>query len=284
VLKMIVDCHTHISFAADDIETAEHLAAAEGVDVCIVLAAPNGPTEDANKRLSAYVSRHKDKLIGFAVVEPTKDKGSISYLKSLIEKQGFDGVVMYCSANGFHPAHSKAMQFYKSAEELRIPVFFHNSGHLGANAILDFAQPYLLDEVARTFPALKIVIGCMGVPFIEQTLEMVSKHKNVYADLSIRPSNVWQVYNIVIGAYERGVMDKLLFGSGFPFGNTQECMETLLGFNMLLADTNLPTVPRGNIRGIIERDTLGVLGIKRDWADKLRTADTRDYGARKVGK
>ncbi len=39
-------------------------------------------------------------------------------------------------------------------------------------------------------------------------------------------------------------------------------METLLGFNMLLADTNLPTVPRGNIRNIIERDTLKLLGIK----------------------
>ena len=31
---------------------------------------------------------------------------------------------------------------------------------------------------------------------------------------------------------------------------------------MLLADTNLPTVPRGNIQNIIERDTLELLGIK----------------------
>jgi hypothetical protein len=58
-------------------------------------------------------------------------------------------------------------------------------------------------------------------------------------------------------------MNKLLFGSGFPFGNAGECMETLLGFNKLLGDTNLPTVPRGNIRNIIERDTLEVLGIKK---------------------
>ena len=39
-------------------------------------------------------------------------------------------------------------------------------------------------------------------------------------------------------------------------------METLLGFNMLLADTNLPIVPRGSIRNVIERDTLELLGIK----------------------
>ena len=158
---------------------------------------------------------------------------------------------------------SRAMRFYESAEELGLPVFFHNGGaELRPEAVLDYAQPHLLDEIARGFGGLKIVIGSMGVPFLEQTLAMVAKHRNVYADLTIRPGNVWETYNIVVAAYERGVMDKLLFGSGFPYSNAGECMETLLGFNMLLADTNLPTVPRGSIRNIIERDTLEVLGIE----------------------
>jgi hypothetical protein len=103
----------------------------------------------------------------------------------------------------------------------------------------------------------------MGAPFVDQALAMVAKHKNVYADLTIKPSNVWQVYNLVLSAHEYGVMDKLLFGSGFPFGKAGECIETLLGFNKLLADTNLPTVPRGSIRHVIERNTLEALGIKR---------------------
>jgi predicted TIM-barrel fold metal-dependent hydrolase len=92
---------------------------------------------------------------------------------------------------------------------------------------------------------------------------MVAKHENVYADLTIKPSNVWQVYNIVMSAHEYGIMDKLLFGSGFPLGKAGECIETLLGFNKLLADTSLPTVPRGEIRHIVERNTLEVLGIKQ---------------------
>jgi len=71
----------------------------------------------------------------------------------------------------------------------------------------------------------------------------------------------------VVAANEQGVMDKLLFGSGFPLSTAGPCIETLLGFNMLLADTNLPTVPRDNIKNIIERDTLGLLGIKHGAAD-----------------
>jgi predicted TIM-barrel fold metal-dependent hydrolase len=260
---MIVDCHTHIDFAADNVDTSEHLETAQTVDACIVLATANGLSEQVNEKLSEYVNKHSEKMVGFAVVEPIKDNIGINNLKTLKEKLAFKGTVLYCSACGFHPAHSRAMRFYESANELGLPVFFHNGDvNLRPEAVLEYAQPFLLDEVARTFPALKIIIGTMGVPFVEQTLAMVAKHENVYADLTIRPSNVWQTYNIVVAAHERGVMDKLLFGSGFPYGHAGRCIETLLGFNMLLADTNLPTVPRVHIRNIIERDTLDLLAIE----------------------
>jgi predicted TIM-barrel fold metal-dependent hydrolase len=260
---MIVDCHTHIDFAASDVETAGHLEAADMVDACIVLAASNGPSEDINEKLADYVKKHSEKMVGFAVVEPINDKIAANNLKALKEKLGLKGTVLYCSARGFHPTHSRALRFYESAQELGLPVFFHNGDvNLNPEAVLEYAQPYLLDEVARNFPALKIIIGTMGIPFVEQTLAMAAKHENVYADLTIRPSSVWQIYNIVVAAHERGVMDKLLFGSGFPYGHANQCIETLLGFNMLLADTNLPTVPRVRIRNIIERNTLELLGIE----------------------
>jgi predicted TIM-barrel fold metal-dependent hydrolase len=260
---MIVDCHTHINCEVKDVGASEHLAAAETVDICIVLATAEGPSREVNEKLSEYISKHKEKMIGFAVVEPTRDKIDVKNLALMTDKLGLKGTVLYCSKCGFHPAHSRAMRFYESAQELGLAVFFHNGGTLGPEAVLDYAQPYLLDEIAREFSALKIVIGTMGVPFVEQTLSMVAKHKNVYADLTIRPSNVWQVYNMVAAAHGCGVMDKLLFGSGFPFGKAVQCIETLLSLNKLLADTNLPTVPRSNIRSIIDRDTLEVLGIRK---------------------
>ncbi|UCG58141.1 MAG: amidohydrolase family protein [Phycisphaerales bacterium] len=262
---MIVDCHTHVSLTTDDAEIGEQLAGTETVDACIVLAVPDGSSEEVNKRLAEYVARHSNKMVGFAVVNPPEDKIGIDSLQAIQENLRLDGLVLHCAACGFHPANSRAMRFYESAQELDLPVFFHNGDvDLNRDAVLDYAQPYLLDEIGRVFPELKIIIGDMGVPFVEQTLSMVAKHKNVYADLTIQPGKVWQTYNIVVAAHERRVMEKLLFGSGFPLGNAGDCIETLLGFNMLLADTNLPTVPRGHIRAIVERDTLGLLGIDRD--------------------
>ncbi len=261
---MIVDCHTHISSALTDADASAHLAAAETVDKCIVLADAVNAGDNVNKKLAEYVSQHKSKLVGFAAIDPTEDGVSVKNLTSVTGKAGLDGVVLYCSNCRFHPAHSRAMRLYESAQELGLPLFFHNGDSLVSNAVLDYSQPFLLDEIAREFSSLKIVIGTMGLPFVEQTLAVVAKHKNVYADLTINPASVWQVYNMVLAAHERGVLDKLLFGSGFPLGKPGDCIEALLGFNKLLGDTNLPTVRRGDISNIIERDTLSTLGINSD--------------------
>ncbi len=257
---MIVDCHTHFSSPANDLKTAEHLDACGKVDACIVLAGNHDDRSRANSELSEYVGSHK-KMKGFAVFNPVQDNVDVAAVRSCIVDRGLEGAVLYCSGAKFHPAHSRAMRFYEAAEELQLPVFFHNCPPLEPDAILDYAQPYLLDEVARTFGSLKIIIGGMGRPFVAQTLCMIEKHPNVYADLTITPRKVWEVYNTVVNAREAGVMDKLLFGSGYPIAQPDNCIETLLGFNKLLGDTNLPMVPREKRRSIVERDTLALLGM-----------------------
>jgi uncharacterized protein len=259
---MIVDCHTHIR-VFNDKEVSEHLTAAETVDACIVLGTPEEPHGQVNRQLAEHVGRHSDRMVGFAVVDPTVALFDDKSLTMVTGQPGMRGFVVYCTMSGFHPAHSLAMRFYEAVQEAGLPVFFHNCSYaLKREAILEYSQPYLLDEVARTFPKLKIIIGNMGVPFVEQTLAVVAKHENVFADLTIRPGKVWQTYNIVIAAHERGVMDKLVFGSGYPRSSAGECIETLLGFNTLLADTKLPTVPRASIRNVIERNSLERLGIQ----------------------
>src|SRR4030042_6418903 len=125
---MIVDCHTHINFTAGDVEISEHLEAAQTVDACIVLANADGPSDDVNEKLADYIKKHDEKMIGFAVVEPTKDKVGVSNLKTIKEKLGLKGAVLYCSTRGFHPTHSRALRFYESAQELELPVFFPQCG------------------------------------------------------------------------------------------------------------------------------------------------------------
>lgn len=258
---MIVDCHTHINCPSSEIDTTEHFDACRKVDAAIVLAVGRDNGFEAGKELSEYVNKHP-KLVGFASVNPLRDPVGLEDVKAVTVDLGLKGTVLYCAGGKFHPADSRAIRLYEAAVELNLPVFFHNVSTYSSDAILQYAQPFLLDEVARRFPTLKMVIGSMGLPFLGQTICMLGKHENVYADLSISPQKKWEVYNTVVRAHEADVMDKLLFGSGYPIAKPDNCIETLLGFNMMLGDTNLPTVPREEIRGIVERDTLAVLDIK----------------------
>lgn len=258
---MIIDCHTHISCPEQEVDAEAHRAACQAVDGCFVLAGCGLESKEANQQLSEYIEGNS-KAIGFAVVNPLEEKISRKAVKGLLDSSRFRGIVLYCAEDQFHPAHSQVMPLYELCEEMGVPVFFHNCPPYSSSAVLDYARPWLLDETARTFPGLKMIVGRMGLPFLEQTLCLLSKHDNIYADLTINPLKVWQVYNTVLSAYEAGVMDKMLFGSGFPCATPEACIETLLGFNKLFSDVHLPQVPREKLRSIVERDSLSLLGLK----------------------
>ena len=258
---MIIDCHTHLQCPErGDIRTA-HADMCERLDGCFVMAGLSKDRDAVNQGLADYVAANP-KAYGFANLNPVEDAVGTKGVKNLTLDRKLCGAVLYCSENQFHPAHSQAMRFYEAAQQLGLIVYFHNCPPYSPDAVLDYAQPWLIDEVARTFPDLKIVIGRIGMPFFRQTQSLLAKHDNVYADLSIQPQRLWQNYNVVVSAYEAGVMDKILFGSGFPFAEPDACIETLLGFNRMLTNTNLPQVPREKLRSIVERDTLTLFGLK----------------------
>jgi predicted TIM-barrel fold metal-dependent hydrolase len=258
---MIVDCHTHLHCAERGMLVEEHRRACKDIDACFVLAGLSADRQTINAELENYL-RQMPKAYGFAAMHPLYDDFSSKRLKAFKKEDRMVGLTLYCAEDDFHPAHSQALQLYEAAEQLGLIVYFHNCPPFSPGAVLDYAQPWLLDEVARTFPKLRIIIGRMGLPFHFQTLCLLSKHENVFADLTIHPQKTWQVYNLVMEAYEAGVMDKLLFGSGFPYADPGQCIETLLGFNKMLADTHLPQVPREKLRSIVERDSLSALGIR----------------------
>ncbi|MCK4998572.1 MAG: amidohydrolase family protein [Anaerohalosphaera sp.] len=257
---MITDFHTHLMCPMSDLEVAGHIEACSKTDACVVLGRGQGDSADINKELGRYV-KQQAKMVGFGVFNPVEDRVGVKSIKAITKDVGLCGVVLYCCEQGFHPAHSRAMRFYEAAQQLGLAVFFHNCGPRNHTDVLEYGRPYLLDEIAIRFPDLKMIIGAMGVPFVAETISMIGKHDNVYADLTVRCGRVWEIYEMIVRAHEADVMGKLLFGSGYPEHKADECIETLLGFNRMMADTHLPGVPREELRGIIERDSLAAIGI-----------------------
>lgn len=260
---MIIDCHTHIECLTAETDTISHQEHCQQADAVFVLASAIGTSPQANEKVSAYIKTNS-KMIGFATFNPLADKVNVESVASVVDKGNFKGIVLYCSEKGFHPCHSRAIRLYEAAAELGLPVFFHNSAPYSQDAVMQFADPVLIDEIARDFPDLNIIIGAMAEPFIEKTIALIAKHNNVFGDLTVRVDKPWQTYNRIRRAFEAEIMDKLIFGSGYPCGNIQASVETLLGFNKMLPDVSLPNVPREKIREIIERDVFELFSIKTE--------------------
>ena len=82
-----------------------------------------------------------------------------------------------------------------------------------------------------------------------------------FADVSGLLRRPWQAYNALVAAYQYGVIEKLLFGSDFPYTNATDCIEAMYSLNQVAQGTNLPVVPREALRGIVERESLALLGL-----------------------
>jgi hypothetical protein len=278
---MIIDCHTHLwensrqlgrggaeclrrmgdgaVFSADP---GSHLAAAQCVDRSWVLGfrSRHLDGEVPNSLLARFVRSYPDKLLGAAGVDPCADD-AYDQLAQVAYEPAFSGVAINPAAQDFHPADSRAGRMYEFCAQHGLVVFVHGGTHLPAGAKLEYARPYLWDEVLRDHVTLRVVLCDLGHPWPLETIALLAKHANVYAELGGLTRRPWQAYNALCQAYDFGVMDKLLFGSDFPFFTAGEAIESLYRLNELAHGTHLPHVPREQIRGIIERDAMAALGV-----------------------
>ena len=98
-----------------------------------------------------------------------------------------------------------------------MPVLIHQGTTFCENVSLELANPVLLQPLALRFPRLRMVIAHMGHPWIAETLVLIRKHRHLYSDISALYYRPWQFYNALIMAMEYGVLDRLLFGTDYPF-------------------------------------------------------------------
>jgi predicted TIM-barrel fold metal-dependent hydrolase len=240
------------------------LAAAEHVDRSIVLGFKSRylGVDLSNDYLAAKVADHPDRLIGFAGIDPSRPREATEDIHRAKNELGLRGVAVAPAAQDFHPTSSQAMQVYAVTAQARLPIIFHVGVELTVETKLEFAQPLLLDEVAREFPDLRIVVSHMGFPWISETNMLLAKHEHVFAEISWMLHQPWQAYQALLSAYHAGVIDKLLFGSGFPYLPPDFAIESLYSINQMIHGTHLPTIPREALRGIVERDTLALLGLE----------------------
>jgi hypothetical protein len=243
------------------------------VAVCFNIAAPppGDPSPDTgfvrsgraiNDDTAAFVGRHADRLIGFLTVHP-RSPDALAEIDRAHGDLGLKGIKLGPNYQNFDPLDEDAFRVYRRAQELGLPVLFHQGTSPVRHADLDFAHPRHMDRVATAFPELRVVMAHMGHPWWIDTITVIRKHPNVYADVSAlfyRPWSQWECFRY---ATEWSVLHKMLFATDFPVATVEETIAGMRRVNEPIAGTAMPRVPEEEIDKIIHRDALGLLGLER---------------------
>ena len=280
---MIVDVHTHVfrpetdfgpRLLADlkrcgvnpaswgDIST-RHLETTQAADVAIVFGIQAAATgwHVPNDFVAAHVQRAPERLVFFASVDPAQP-GFEEELERCHRDLGCQGVKVAPIYQGVHPLDPRSRHIYAYCQKHGLPILTHMATTFSSGTPLEFARPMHMDQVAIDFPDLKLVLAHLGHPWEGETIAVIRRNANVYADLSALYYRPWQFYNSMRLLVEYHAEHKILFGSDFPFTTTGDSLRGVRNLNAALATSGLPEVPSDVIEGIMQRDTLALLGVK----------------------
>jgi hypothetical protein len=160
--------------------------------------------------------------------------------EALVKKQ-IVGVKLYLGYEHFFANDPRCDAIYELCVRYNAPVIFHTGDTWCLKrAIVRFANPIYIDDVAVKFPKLKILIAHLGNPcWTPEAAEVVSKNKNVYTDFSGILSLSGRFKKVYYESVKRQILElvaycetprKLLFGTDFELGKQEDYIEFLESF------------------------------------------------------
>jgi predicted TIM-barrel fold metal-dependent hydrolase len=213
-----------------------------------------------DRHVAEYVAAHPAGLIGFLALDPTQP-GWERELEEGHRGLGLRGIKLMPMYAGFRPDDDRLDPVWRYADRHRLPVLLHTGTTFVAQAPLECTLPRHLDRVATRFPELRLVLAHLGHPYEGECVAVIRKHPHAYADLSALHYRPFQLYHSLMLVQEYGVWDQVLFGTDYPFTDVRATIDGLRGLNAMLDGTRLPRLDPAAIEGVIQRDSLALLGL-----------------------
>ncbi len=169
---MIIDAHLHCTGLETTHGVLRSLDDAQ-VDLGVLLApflsegyslADPPSLRRANDHLAALVRGHKDRLIGFAVVNPGLP-GAADELRRAVDA-GLAGVKMVPS--GWYPYDDIVQPVFAVAAELRLPMLFHSGIFIDGRSGR-FCRPSFF-EALRDHPGVRVALAHLGWPWTDEAI------------------------------------------------------------------------------------------------------------------
>jgi hypothetical protein len=160
--------------------------------------------------------------------------------------------------------------FYARAEELGIVLDIHTGFCWVPPGKSKYALPLMLDDVARDFPALKLVAFHMGYPYYDDLNMVAMGHPNVYPCLSLLfpwAKSAPRKFAKIIGEALRWVgPDRIIWGTDYAGfgGQVAAAVKGMLEFQIpqdMQRDYGYPAITDDDRRKIFGQNLARLIGI-----------------------
>jgi hypothetical protein len=183
-----------------------------------------------NDEIAEIVTLHPDRFTGVAAVDLERPVEAARELERAVHHLNFKALRVVPWLWNRPPNDKFYFPLYVKCIELDIP-FCTQVGHTGPLMPSETGRPVpYLDEVALTFPELRIVAGHIGYPWTDEMIGVAWKHENVYIDTSAYLPRYYPPQLIhYLKTYGR---DKVLFGTNFPQLSLAKCVEQVAALDL----------------------------------------------------
>ena len=222
-----------------------------------------GLARRANDALAEKIQKYPDRFMGFAAL-PTKDpEQAAKELERAVKELGLMGWKTHSNYGDSYLDEKKYWPLLAKAEELDVPIFLHPAspmipqlrtyGFALGGAPFGFGietslvmMRLILSGALDAFPNLKIILGHLGegLPFVLQRIDFAFVRPHLKADpdvvpqLKQKPSDYLKknMFMATSGNYLNAAfkctrealgIDKIIFGSDFPYEDSGECVAFL---------------------------------------------------------
>jgi len=182
-----------------------------------------GVTIVSNDDIRQFIAEYPARFVGVAGVNLADPLAATRELDRAVRQLGFKALRVIPWLWKLPPNDKLYYPLYVKCIELDIP-FCTQVGHTGPLMPSETGRPIpYLDEVALTFPELKIVGGHIGYPWTDEMISLAWKHANVYIDTSAYLPRYYPPQ--LVHFMNTNGQDKVLFGTNFSMLPFEKCAE-----------------------------------------------------------
>ena len=230
---MIIDAHTHLFSSNADAESEKLLRTMDRVGIDRSILFPSARNWESTEIMIRIAQKHPDRFSAVGSVSPLeRNRQMMEALRRWLSSGVICGVKFFLGYEHFYPVpqETKLKLFLDVIRGFDVPVIFHTGDTYNkhGDALVKYAHPLAVDELAVAYPNLTIVIAHLGFPWIIDAAEVVYKNKNVYADISGwaygKTTGMQKRYFRQELMRARGLVlesfDKLIFGTDWPISDS----------------------------------------------------------------